>query len=144
MIKLTDFGNGILNEYELKFSNTTAINATLISRRWAAPEIIANGIKATFETDVLTTHQKTILEIISGSMPYKGLDEFVACSNIINGIHPLRPEDSIPTESQHGDALWSTLKKCWAFDPDERPIAVDIRDEMLGITPKDLLAPSIH
>ncbi|CAE6446413.1 unnamed protein product [Rhizoctonia solani] len=158
MIKLTDFGNGALSEYELRFSNTTAINTVLISRRWAPPEMIANGTKPNYETDTYAlgmvsfsycsvyhpdygrdAREKTVLEVISGSVPYEGLDEYAACNNIIYGVHPPRPVSSIPPNSKQGDALWSILTKSWAFEPDDRPIAMDIRDELLKINRTGLL-----
>jgi hypothetical protein len=42
---------------------------------------------------------------------------------------PARPEEQIPSASQHGDTLWSLLTRCWAREPGDRPssaAAVDI------------------
>ncbi|KAG9082308.1 hypothetical protein FRC06_005130, partial [Ceratobasidium sp. 370] len=41
---------------------------------------------------------------------------------------PKRPEEYIPTNSQHGDALWSLLQSCWEFAPEKRPGAAKVAE----------------
>ncbi|KAG9088921.1 hypothetical protein FRC06_001779 [Ceratobasidium sp. 370] len=47
---------------------------------------------------------------------------------------PKRPEESIPSNSQHGDALWSLLQSCWEFKPEKRPSAAKVAEIMKGVT----------
>lgn len=41
----------------------------------------------------------------------------------------------IPTKSKRDDMLWLLLEQCWAFEPEHRPNAEQVRDEV-GISSK--------
>lgn len=134
---LTDFGNAILQERTLQFTYTTA--KTSLSPRWAAPELIRGEESFSFEADMFALGM-TILEIITGSVPYSRLNDFGVMYAIAEGRLPERPEDSIPTKSKHGDLLWSILTRCWEREAKSRPSASVVRDQMMAIQPEGLLA----
>lgn len=56
-------------------------------------------------------------------MPYVGRNEQIVVRVISMKIPPPRPQDSILSNSKYGDKLWSLLKACWAYEPDNRPNA---------------------
>ncbi|KAG8751822.1 hypothetical protein FRC11_008952, partial [Ceratobasidium sp. 423] len=51
---------------------------------------------------------------------------------------PTRPETIIPSRSTSGNKLWDILTRCWAWDPEDRPSAGVVWDEMKPITPETL------
>ncbi|KAF8603990.1 kinase-like protein [Ceratobasidium sp. AG-I] len=133
---LTDFGNAVLQERTLQFTYTTT--KASLSPRWAAPELIRGEESFSFEADVFALGM-TILEVITGSVPYSRMNDFGVMFAIAQGRFPDRPEDSIPTKSKHGDALWSILTRCWHSEAKSRPLASTVKDEMMIIQPEGLL-----
>ncbi|KAF8606250.1 kinase-like protein [Ceratobasidium sp. AG-I] len=136
--KLADFGDTILQEYTLEFTQTTKRNKT--SLRWTAPELISedsSGISK--ESDVYALGM-TILEIITGKVPFAGkTDHAVMVAVTRRNETPQRPDGFIPAESTNGDALWALLERCWAFRPQERPRVSEIVNNMRPMTQEGLL-----
>ncbi|CAE6348824.1 unnamed protein product [Rhizoctonia solani] len=136
--KLTDFGNSWFNEttQSLQFSETTSDPS--MTARWAAPEVVEGDIKSSVEADVYALGM-TILEIISGSVPYENLLNVAVIRKVIAGVHPERPQSHIPLGIGQADLLWKLLTDCWNINPTHRPTASKARDEMKGITPEGLM-----
>ncbi|KAG8764932.1 hypothetical protein FRC12_007798 [Ceratobasidium sp. 428] len=121
--QLADFGNAKLQEYTLKFTETSTQAA--LSTRWAAPELFV-GKPCSYATDVYALGM-TILETITGDMPWMGKsDHVVLFATTIRKECPERPETHIPTTSEHGNTLWSLLRSCWEFEPEERSSAATV------------------
>lgn len=85
----------------------------------------------TFEGDVYSLGM-TILEAMSGMVPYAGMPGHVVLRQIMRGVHPVRLK-YMPTKNEQGDRLWSLLTKCWALKPRNRPTASQVRDEIGSI-----------
>ncbi|KAG8769417.1 hypothetical protein FRC12_004984 [Ceratobasidium sp. 428] len=130
---LADFGNAVLQEHSLDFTDTSS--KKIISLRWAAPELLGLG-KYSTEADVYALGM-TILETISGSVPYFGMKDVSVVNAILSGRLPTRPEH-MSTASKDGDSLWLLLNRCWAFNPGSRPTAAEVKAMMAGITPEGL------
>ncbi|KAG8710749.1 hypothetical protein FRC11_004169 [Ceratobasidium sp. 423] len=146
--QLADFGSAVIGKYTLAFTaTTTGPHATL---RWAAPEISNGESRHTFESDVyalgmvshITTSgsnsfnpllPKTILEIFTGSIPYNGLSDIAVIKCISQKIPPERPQQHIPIGKISSTLLWALMKSCWDKDPQSRPPALQIRDELKAI-----------
>ncbi|KAG8790282.1 hypothetical protein FRC12_012286 [Ceratobasidium sp. 428] len=127
--QLADFGNAKLEEYTLKFTQTSTKEA--LSSRWAAPELF-EGSLCSYATDVYALGM-TILEAVTGDVPWTGKSERAVMFAItMKRVCPDRPETHIPPDSQHGDTLWSLLKSCWEFEPGERPSAVNVAQAVSG------------
>lgn len=137
---LADFGNAVLQGRTLQFTNTTPKNS--ISPRWAAPEIIKGSGTYSFSADVYALGM-TILETITGQVPYsEKVDLAVFFAVAVNRELPKRPEGQIPLDSQQGNALWSMLTRCWAFEAETRPRADDVVDVMKTVTREALMRPT--
>ncbi|KAF8602349.1 kinase-like protein [Ceratobasidium sp. AG-I] len=136
---LTDFGNAVLQERTLQFTYTTA--KTHLSPRWTAPELIRGEGTFSVHADIFALGM-TILEIITGSVPYAQMNDYGVMYAIAEGQMPTRPEDRIPTSSQTGDLLWSILIRCWSPVPELRLVASDARNLMATLKPEGLLATS--
>ncbi|KAG8736323.1 hypothetical protein FRC10_009464 [Ceratobasidium sp. 414] len=143
---ITDFGNAVLQQGTLQFTET--VKQSGFTPRWTAPEIMdEREVKQSEEADVYalgmadntgiiylsyTTRIQVphvgSQEVITGKLPYFYINNMIALMRAI-GIKnetPKRPEESIPSNSQHGDALWSLLQSCWEFEPEKRPDAAEV------------------
>ncbi|CAE6465439.1 unnamed protein product [Rhizoctonia solani] len=131
--KLADFGTSFLSmsQYTLQFTRSTGtgINSTI---RYTAPEILKEETKLTTQGDIYALGM-TVLEAITGAVPYEGSLDVAVIQKIISGIHPTRPEKCMPTNRRHADAIWGLLVECWALDPDSRPSATETADRLRGI-----------
>ncbi|CUA68373.1 Focal adhesion kinase 1 [Rhizoctonia solani] len=130
IVKLTDFGNSIVGLCSLRFTDSTSMsNVTL---RWTAPEILLGETRHTFEGDVYTLGM-TILEIITGSVPWDGVLDVTVIHNLNQKLQPPRPETSMPVGYQPSDRIWELMKKCWASESKQRPYATKVREELEDI-----------
>ncbi|KAG8730097.1 hypothetical protein FRC11_007426, partial [Ceratobasidium sp. 423] len=117
---LTDFGNSTFLGRTLLFTETTREGS--LTGRWAAPELLEGSGQPSKEADVYALGM-TMLEVITGRVPYDGKGDFAVLKLVSKKKHPERPNEHIPTESRDGNKLWRLLKKCWAHDPEKRPSA---------------------
>ncbi|QRV92265.1 Vegetative incompatibility protein HET-E-1 [Ceratobasidium sp. AG-Ba] len=139
--RLADFGNAKLQEYTLKFTKTST--KEIMSSRWAAPELFEGGL-CTFESDIYALGM-TILELITGTVPWSGKTErYIMFAITIRKEHPERPELYIPTYSEHGDMLWSLLRWCWEYDPEQRPNAEQVKTKIKDITQNGLRSVEVE
>ncbi|KAG8735757.1 hypothetical protein FRC10_010175 [Ceratobasidium sp. 414] len=151
---ITDFGNAVLQQGTLQFTETVKQNGFTI--RWTAPEILEDKEKQSKEADMFALGMTilVLLEIITGKVPYfyttnrkthSSLVGLHANQNVPSGLlnaivaaiitailvkkeAPKRPEKHIPLNSQHGDALWSLLQGCWEYEPEKRPSAAQVAE----------------
>jgi hypothetical protein len=80
----------------------------------------------------------TAQELVTGQLPYYHLRTDIGITRAVALQHqlPARPERFIPTASEHGDQLWSILRRCWATNPGDRPRADEVRTVVsMAITP---------
>ncbi|QRW22861.1 Rab9 effector protein with kelch motifs [Rhizoctonia solani] len=117
--KLTDFGNAMLTEYTLQFTQTTSKIG--FSLRYAASALEE---KATQASDVFALG----MEVIARTVPYGQAKDPAIVRNITIGKYPSRPEMYMPSGVEQADLLWDMITRCWAFGPNERPKAREIKD----------------
>ncbi|KAG8795451.1 hypothetical protein FRC12_014268 [Ceratobasidium sp. 428] len=140
--QLADFGNAVLVGSTLLFTESTSTRSGF-SVRWAAPEQLEGEVAYSREADIYSLGMgiwKTILEIVSRQQPYAYIpnERAVITAILIKRQHPKRPEDTIPTNSQQGDVLWSLLESCWRWDPEDRPEAPSVVKEVSTPQSSDL------
>ncbi|KDN36623.1 hypothetical protein RSAG8_10726, partial [Rhizoctonia solani AG-8 WAC10335] len=128
---LMDFGNAVLKEATLQFTQTnTGPNFSL---RWTAPEILAGRSLHTTTGDIYSLGM-TILEAFTSQIPFASQSDISLLVHIVvEKKTPTRPEKVIPTRSIDGDQLWAILTKCWSYDPEDRPDARAVWDAMKPI-----------
>ncbi|KAG8780328.1 hypothetical protein FRC12_023180 [Ceratobasidium sp. 428] len=131
--KITDFGNTRLQDYTLQFAPTS--KGLDFSLRWTAPELVSEQPAAlSNESDVYALGM-TILEVITGQVPFAGLSELAVLAAVVHRNQtPKRPDSFIPYESNSGNLLWRTLESCWATDSKARATAASVRNTMKKIT----------
>ncbi|KAG8688066.1 hypothetical protein FRC08_011637 [Ceratobasidium sp. 394] len=130
---ITDFGNAILEECTLQFTSSTT--GSHLSTRWTAPELLEGG-KRSFEADIFALG----MEVITGNVPYAGMNEIAVMYAIGRSQHPKRPETYISSTSKYGSLLWLLLEGCWDLDPGMRPAAATVKDKISVIGSNDLVA----
>ncbi|KAG9083624.1 hypothetical protein FS749_005887, partial [Ceratobasidium sp. UAMH 11750] len=132
---ITDFGNAVLQHNTLQF--TTTAQESGFTARWTAPEILEEKENRSKAADVYALG----MEIITGKVPYFTITKIavVITAIVVKKESPKRPEASIPSNSQHGDALWSLLKSCWEYEPEKRPDAANVAEIVKGITREGLV-----
>ncbi|KAG8717612.1 hypothetical protein FRC09_014019, partial [Ceratobasidium sp. 395] len=124
---LTDFGSTILKSCTLQFTTTGTIGW---STRWAAPEILEGEVPCSMEGDVWALGM-TILEIITGRLPYSEIERDIAVANKITSRQ--LPKRQVLPDSPFGDRLWTLLTSCWASEPFRRTTAAEVRDCLKAI-----------
>ncbi|KAG8793927.1 hypothetical protein FRC12_001151 [Ceratobasidium sp. 428] len=130
---LTDFGNATIQKHTLRFTDTST--KTAMSLRWAAPELLAGTTTFNEPSDIYALGMETM----TGDVPYSGKTEMaVIPAVLLQKELPERPHQYIPSNSEHGETLWSLLKRCWAYEPRDRPSASQVKDMMQGVTQKGL------
>ncbi|KAG8707077.1 hypothetical protein FRC09_002040 [Ceratobasidium sp. 395] len=129
---LADFGNAVLVGSALLFTESTSTRSG-----FSAPEQLQGEVGYSREADIYSLG----MEIISRQQPYAYIqnEATVIAAILIKRQRPKRPEDTIPTNSQQGDALWSLLESCWSWDPKDRPKARSVVREIETIKSKGLL-----
>ncbi|KAG9090404.1 hypothetical protein FRC06_001105 [Ceratobasidium sp. 370] len=127
--RLSDFDHSILSNCTLLFTETTNVGGGTL--RWMAPELLLSSgdddtapISRSKRTDIYALGM-TMLEIISGRVPYA---EYKVDRAIIRALDkkefPTRPKE-VST-----DWIWSLLEACWDHDPDARPSASWVYDQV--------------
>ncbi|QRV79462.1 Serine/threonine-protein kinase [Ceratobasidium sp. AG-Ba] len=116
--KLTDFGNSILKSSTIQFTGEMSRDLSL---RWAAPELIEGSIRSSKEADIYALAM-TILETITGNVPYAGRDDCKVMFTVVIKREPPPRPDNMTTE------LWILLGRCWKVEPMDRPTAREVLD----------------
>ncbi|CUA67207.1 Serine/threonine-protein kinase SKM1 [Rhizoctonia solani] len=127
---LTDFGNALLAQYTLKFTQTTSTNSLTI--RWAAPELIEESSEHNKATDVYALGM-TIYEALTGKVPYHGRSETSTMYLVTMRKTPPERPQSMCGPHKTGDQLWNLLR-CWFFEPTERPSSAEVLSVIRTIT----------
>ncbi|EUC66020.1 tyrosine kinase catalytic domain protein [Rhizoctonia solani AG-3 Rhs1AP] len=111
--------------------------------RWLAPEILLDEKDKNVEGDVYSLAM-TILETITGAVPYEDMWNGAAVLKIANGHHPRRPIAHMPYENEKADMLWTLLGECWASDPQDRPTSVEVLARMTDMVSGSWMHASCH
>ncbi|CUA74283.1 hypothetical protein RSOLAG22IIIB_11100 [Rhizoctonia solani] len=119
---LTDFGNSLLIDRSMKFTETTSSSSLTV--RWSAAEIINEGLP-TEASDVYALAM-VIYEVMAGTLPYNGKREAVIINLVVVKKEPPERPGSIPIGCEGGDKLWDVLVRCWSFEPAARPSASEV------------------
>ncbi|CUA74880.1 Non-receptor tyrosine-protein kinase TYK2 [Homo sapiens] [Rhizoctonia solani] len=129
---LTDFGNSTLRDQTLKFTQAAGEDAFTV--RWSAPEFIKdNGVSLRTKASDIYALGMTIYEAVIGHVPYYGQTEVrVIIMVAVNKVPPERPR-WMPKGNESGDRLWSLLLHCWAWEPEKRPSALQVKETIQEI-----------
>ncbi|KAG9048477.1 hypothetical protein FS837_012786 [Tulasnella sp. UAMH 9824] len=108
--------------------------------RYSAPEILRDGLHSTLSSDVFSfayvalgkrRHSaatqcsliRTLPETMSGEPPFYKIQKDVALiHHVVNEKETPSPEDHPGVEA----ALWELLRRCWKYEPPDRPEMIDV------------------
>ncbi|KAG8751929.1 hypothetical protein FRC11_008846 [Ceratobasidium sp. 423] len=135
---LADFGNSILRNQTLKFTQTTS--GASLTVRWSAAELITESGPPNEATDVYALGM-TIYEVMAGIIPYEGKKEARVIYLVVAKKEPPQRPKSIPEGCEDGERLWSLLVWCWSFESSSRPTAEEakkIKSIFMGVGTHDI------
>ncbi|KAF7984312.1 hypothetical protein HWV62_15293 [Athelia sp. TMB] len=96
------------------------------SLRWRAPETFSSEDDANTASSDVWSLGMTILEVMSGRMPYYPRRQLPATIfAITDGVLPVRPDNDTVS-----DSLWSLLHTIWAQSPENRPCAIFVQGQL--------------
>ncbi|KXN91137.1 Mitogen-activated protein kinase kinase kinase 2 [Leucoagaricus sp. SymC.cos] len=111
--------------------------------RWAAPETLVASDKPTRPTQSgdIWGLACVMYEAVSCKLPY---DQYHRPEQVVTAICVRKeaPGQQAGTDKD-ADELWTLMKKCWNWDPNERPTCQNILDDLRKLVPQhNLLAES--
>ncbi|KAF8602236.1 WD40 repeat-like protein [Ceratobasidium sp. AG-I] len=146
VVKINDFDYSLLANSSLIFSETKAGGGTV---RWMAPELLVpqdgEEDQRNEQTDVYALGM-TMLEIISGRMPFSYYKtEPMVIGALTKSEHPRRP-DELSEQNELADRMWALLLTSWDYDPTNRPTASSISQSAVFISspPLSISCPLIN
>lgn len=123
--KINDFDYSILSDATLRFSETTKLGGGTL--RWMAPELLQHRedddsppVMRNKQTDVYALGM-TMLEIVSGRVPYHEYQYDMGIYGAISRNQPPRRPKELPVGDNKADRMWTLLANCWDHDPAARP-----------------------
>ena len=84
------------------------------------------------ETEMIDVYSmgNVFYAILSGLMPFEGMKQENAQKRVMDGKRPKFPSEVLESDDLAIKGIVAAAKKCWAHDPEERPPATEIRDEL--------------
>ncbi|KAJ7041007.1 kinase-like domain-containing protein [Mycena alexandri] len=124
---ICDFGvSSIANEITMRLHATTTARGG--TTRYCAPELFQEKNKKHFPSDVYA-FACVCYEILTGKVPFYDANDASVILKVIQGGHPLRLPSCSGTAKL--DNLWELLRRCWAGNPDMRPNAAQIVEQLV-------------
>ncbi|KAF8597071.1 kinase-like protein, partial [Ceratobasidium sp. AG-I] len=127
VVKISDFGNAILRDSSLMFTDTTDFGGG--TARWMSPELLMDEegtepADRSMPADVYALG----MEVMTAKHPYSEFKyEPRVTVAVMQGIHPQRPAE-LSTKHIFGNEQWDILVRCWHMKPNSRPTASDVKD----------------
>ncbi|KAG8915978.1 hypothetical protein FRC00_002193 [Tulasnella sp. 408] len=113
--KICDFGSS--RRVEQRGTGFTTSAGVPTTTRYNAPEILEHGQNPTLRSDVFS-FAYVALETMSGKSPFwQILKDVAIVTQVVIKRQMPSPEDHPGLE----DATWELLRKCWEFEPSDRP-----------------------
>ncbi|KLO16659.1 kinase-like protein [Schizopora paradoxa] len=126
VLLVDEHGNGILAGFA-----STMFESSIISKiRYQAPEsysFVQNGSELKHD---IYSFAMVVLSILTGNKPFSYFNSgYSIISAVKSGQRPPRPNQTLVHRALD-DKLWDIIVRCWSQDPDERPSASQILQEL--------------
>ena len=115
--RLADFGL-ITIVSDPSVSTTLSSLAGNGTMQWKSPELFGDNYRPTVKSDCYALGM-VIYEVLSGQIPFAGLNQFAVYNKILGGHRPARPGGV--QGLWFTNDLWEMLSCCWAAQPKIRP-----------------------
>ncbi|PBK98515.1 kinase-like protein [Armillaria gallica] len=145
-ILITDDCRAVIADFGISFvmGGTTFATSSPSSRkggtvRWQAPEVLRGGPNS-FSADVYSL-ACVYFEVFDGAIPWKGLNDAAVAMNVCYEKKRLPYPKHLGSTGRAAERWWEVMTKCWAYEPQDRPILIDIMTslhmtEYVSMTPE--------
>ncbi|KAG8902382.1 hypothetical protein FRC01_009598, partial [Tulasnella sp. 417] len=120
MAKISDFGGS--RRVEQINTGFAMVGLVLTTIRYYAPEILRDGQHHTLNSDVYS-FACVALEAMTTKSP------FWKVPNVVAVITRVVVEKQLPSPEDHPgleDPMWELFRRCWNYDPLDRPTMIDV------------------
>ncbi|GAB1522091.1 hypothetical protein RhiTH_005200 [Rhizoctonia solani] len=101
--------------------------------RWAAPELFTDEEVSKKPASDVYSLGMTILEIVTGSIPWADKTEHAVFGALMSGNLPERSHQHFPLQDRWANLTWSLLTQCWDMDPAKRPTVAEVGSKLKEI-----------
>ncbi|ESK84818.1 Dbl domain-containing protein [Moniliophthora roreri MCA 2997] len=123
---LADFGLSRVADSQV-FKITSSSTHTTGTVRWLAPEV-HRGMNTSLESDIYA-YGCVCYETFTGLLPFHHLhNDAAVVYHVSQGSRPARHGDI-------EDIVWSLMQSCWSEDPQRRPTAEKLLQDLINIVP---------
>ncbi|SJL06567.1 uncharacterized protein ARMOST_09909 [Armillaria ostoyae] len=146
-ILITDDCRAVIADFGISFvmgTTTFATSSSSSSRRggtvrWQAPEVLRGGPNS-FSADVYSL-ACVYFEVFHGAIPWSGLNDAAVAMNVCYEKKHLPYPKHLGLTGHAAERWWEVMTKCWAYEPQDRPILIDIMaslhmTEYMSMTPE--------
>ncbi|KAG6808709.1 hypothetical protein H0H92_003174 [Tricholoma furcatifolium] len=150
---IADFGlANVTDPSILKWTSQSTIASKGGTTRWHAPELLAiesedtSGLGSVCNTKAsdVFAWSNICYEIFTGQLPFYEVSHPVKVMVLImRGATPTRPEDDDVAWQQYGltNHIWYLMKRCWSFEPSQRPDMTAVISRLDAKKPTDTRPP---
>ncbi|KAF9452111.1 kinase-like protein [Macrolepiota fuliginosa MF-IS2] len=134
---IADFGVSSIPVDQTLVYSQTVTTITACSYRWAAPELLEAGCRATLASDVWA-FGCICYEILVGKVPFDDciIDSQIICQ-LLRGTSPIKPVP-ITHQDQIDADMWKLVERCCVCVPQDRPSCKAILEELRGTSLTDV------
>ncbi|PBK63646.1 kinase-like protein [Armillaria solidipes] len=145
-ILITDDYRAVIVDFGISFvmGGTTFATSSPSSRkggtvRWQAPEVLRGGPNS-FSADVYSL-ACVYFEVFHGAIPWSGFNDAAVAMNVCYEKKHLPYPKHLGSTGHAAELWWEVMTKCWAYEPQDRPILIDIMaslhmTEYMSMTPE--------
>ncbi|KAJ8094903.1 Receptor-interacting serine/threonine-protein kinase 1 [Marasmius tenuissimus] len=126
---IADFGLAQVAGVPKSFTWPTIPSDEKSPDRWLAPELLTTGTRS--EEGDIYAYGCVCYEIYAKCVPFHDLEDNAIYHTVVDkDERPLRPTGVT-------DEMWGLITRCWSTEPQSRPTAREIRDELDGMKQRE-------
>ncbi|KAJ7586502.1 kinase-like domain-containing protein [Mycena floridula] len=122
---IMDFGLSTISASQMITSSASSNNAGTVA--WQAPEILEHHGRNNQKSDMYS-FACVCYEVFTGKSPFceqEMVREMAIMLKVLRGERPMRP-----ASSKLNDTVWNCMEACWKHNPDERPTAKEVVQQL--------------